>query len=83
MFSVKFLQSLQRVATRAFNTTARQMKNKVPEKQKLFQEDNGLPVHIKGGTTDVLLYRLTMSLTIAGTGLSCYWLLVASMPRSK
>lgn len=34
---VKFLQSLQRVATRAFNTTARQMKNRVPEKQKLFQ----------------------------------------------
>ncbi|XP_066519568.1 cytochrome c oxidase subunit 7A1, mitochondrial [Hoplias malabaricus] len=75
--------SLQRVATRAFNTTARQMKNKVPEKQKFFQEDNGLPVHIKGGTTDVLLYRLTMTLTIAGSALSCYWLLVASMPRSK
>lgn len=32
-----------------------------------FQEDNGLPVHIKGGTTDVLLYRLTMTITLAGT----------------
>lgn len=31
------------------------------------QEDNGLPVHIKGGFTDVLLYRLTMTITIAGT----------------
>ncbi|KAL6471096.1 hypothetical protein MHYP_G00197460 [Metynnis hypsauchen] len=80
---MRHLLSLQRVATRAFNTTARQMRNKVPEKQKIFQEDNGLPVHIKGGTTDVLLYRLTMSLTIAGTGFSCYWLLVASMPRGK
>ncbi|KAL7848783.1 hypothetical protein SRHO_G00204060 [Serrasalmus rhombeus] len=80
---MRHLLSLPRVATRAFNTTARQMRNKVPEKQKIFQEDNGLPVHIKGGTTDVLLYRLTMSLTIAGTGFSCYWLLVASMPRSK
>lgn len=30
------------------------------------QEDNGLPVHIKGGTTDVLLYRLTMTITITG-----------------
>uniref|UniRef100_A0A8B9RA06 Cytochrome c oxidase subunit 7A1, mitochondrial n=1 Tax=Astyanax mexicanus TaxID=7994 RepID=A0A8B9RA06_ASTMX len=63
---MRHLLSLQRVATRAFNTTARQMKNNVPEKQKLFQEDNGLPIHIKGGTTDVLLYRLTMTLTIAG-----------------
>jgi len=31
------------------------------------QEDNGLPIHIKGGTTDVLLYRLTMAITVAGT----------------
>ncbi len=31
------------------------------------QEDNGLPVHIKGGSIDVLLYRLTMTITIAGT----------------
>lgn len=37
MLYVKFLQSLQRVASRAFNTTARQMKNRVAEKQKLFQ----------------------------------------------
>ncbi|KAG9265145.1 cytochrome c oxidase subunit 7A2, mitochondrial [Astyanax mexicanus] len=80
---MRHLLSLQRVATRAFNTTARQMKNNVPEKQKLFQEDNGLPIHIKGGTTDVLLYRLTMTLTIAGTGLSLYWLLVAAMPKGK
>lgn len=28
-----------------------------------------MPVHIKGGTTDVLLYRLTMTITLAGT---CY-----------
>lgn len=30
------------------------------------QEDNGLPVHLKGGTQDVLLYRITMTLTMAG-----------------
>uniref|UniRef100_A0A673LXR2 Uncharacterized protein n=1 Tax=Sinocyclocheilus rhinocerous TaxID=307959 RepID=A0A673LXR2_9TELE len=23
-----------------------------------FQEDNGMPVHLKGGTTDALLYRI-------------------------
>nr|Q9TR29.1 RecName: Full=Cytochrome c oxidase subunit 7A2, mitochondrial; AltName: Full=Cytochrome c oxidase subunit VIIa-liver/heart; Short=Cytochrome c oxidase subunit VIIa-L [Canis lupus familiaris]AAB35822.1 cytochrome c oxidase subunit VIIa-L, COX VIIa-L {N-terminal} [dogs, livers and hearts, Peptide Partial, 29 aa] [Canis lupus familiaris] len=26
--------------------------NKVPEKQKLFQEDNGIPVVLKGGVAD-------------------------------
>uniref|UniRef100_A0A672H7F1 Cytochrome c oxidase subunit 7A1, mitochondrial n=1 Tax=Salarias fasciatus TaxID=181472 RepID=A0A672H7F1_SALFA len=54
------------VAVRAFSSSARQLRNKVPEAQKLFQEDNGLPVHIKGGTVDVLLYRATMTLTIGG-----------------
>ncbi|XP_026082053.1 cytochrome c oxidase subunit 7A1, mitochondrial [Carassius auratus] len=80
---MKHLLSISRLASRAFSTTVRQMKNKVPERQKVFLEDNGLPVHIKGGTTDVLLYRLTMTITIVGTGFSCYWLLVASMPRRK
>lgn len=32
----------------------------------VFQEDNGLPIHIKGGSTDMLLYRVTMTLTIIG-----------------
>lgn len=30
------------------------------------QEDNGMPVHLKGGTADALLYRSTMVLTIIG-----------------
>lgn len=30
------------------------------------QEDNGLPVHIKGGTSDVMLYRATMILSGIG-----------------
>uniref|UniRef100_A0A3Q2VT37 Cytochrome c oxidase subunit 7A1, mitochondrial n=1 Tax=Haplochromis burtoni TaxID=8153 RepID=A0A3Q2VT37_HAPBU len=60
------LVKLPRLASRAFSSSARQLKNKVPESQKIFQEDNGLPVHIKGGTGDVLLYRATMTLTIAG-----------------
>ncbi|KAK1785944.1 hypothetical protein P4O66_017689 [Electrophorus voltai] len=80
---MRHLLSLHRVATQAFSTTARQLRNKVPDKQMIFQADNGLPVHIKGGTTDVLLYRLTMTITIVGTGISCYCLLVASMPRGK
>ncbi|CAI5692525.1 unnamed protein product [Oreochromis niloticus] len=60
------LVKLPLLASRAFSSSARQLKNKVPESQKIFQADNGLPVHIKGGTGDVLLYRATMTLTIAG-----------------
>ncbi|XP_028321000.1 cytochrome c oxidase subunit 7A1, mitochondrial [Gouania willdenowi] len=68
---------------RAFSIPVRTLKNKVPEAQKIFQEDNGLPVHIKGGTFDVLLYRATMTLTITGACYSVYWLLLASLPQKK
>ncbi|XP_032366323.1 cytochrome c oxidase subunit 7A1, mitochondrial [Etheostoma spectabile] len=71
------------LASRAFGSSARRLKNKVPEAQRLFQEDNGLPVHIKGGTLDVVLYRATMTLTLGGTCYSLYWLLVASLPQKK
>ncbi|XP_077468452.1 cytochrome c oxidase subunit 7A1, mitochondrial [Stigmatopora argus] len=63
--------------------SCRRLSNKVPQAQKLFQEPNGLPVHVKGGPTDVLLYRATMALTIGGGVYSLYWLLVASMPSKK
>ncbi|TWW77726.1 Cytochrome c oxidase subunit 7A2, mitochondrial [Takifugu flavidus] len=68
---------------RTFTTSARQLRNKVPEAQKLFQEDNGLPVHIKGGTSDVMLYRATMILSGIGTCYSLYWLLLAAAPQKN
>uniref|UniRef100_A0A8C7BZN0 Cytochrome c oxidase subunit 7A2, mitochondrial n=1 Tax=Neovison vison TaxID=452646 RepID=A0A8C7BZN0_NEOVI len=35
----------------------------VPEKQKLFQEDCGIPEHLKGGMADTLLFRVTMTIS--------------------
>ncbi|XP_057618825.1 cytochrome c oxidase subunit 7A2, mitochondrial-like [Chionomys nivalis] len=62
------LLALRQIAQRTISTTSRRnFENKVPEKQKLFQEDNGIPVHLKGGASDALLYRLTMALTVGGT----------------
>ncbi|KAM9853267.1 cytochrome c oxidase subunit 7A1, mitochondrial [Aulostomus maculatus] len=80
---MKQLLKVPVLMARAFSSSARQLRNKVPEVQKLFQEDNGLPVHIKGGTGDVLLYRLTMTVTTAGTCCCLYWLVVASLPQKK
>ncbi|XP_037534264.1 cytochrome c oxidase subunit 7A2, mitochondrial [Nematolebias whitei] len=77
------LRTFPLLASRAFGSSSRQLKNKVPEIQKLFQKNNGLPVHIKGGSRDVLLYRVTMTLTLLGTCYSLYKLLVAAMPQKK
>ncbi|XP_072318434.1 cytochrome c oxidase subunit 7A1, mitochondrial [Eucyclogobius newberryi] len=77
------LRILPVLLSRGFSRSAQSLKNRVPEAQKLFQEDNGLPVHIKGGTVDVVLYRITMTLTLAGTGYSIFWLLRAAVPQKK
>ncbi|KAM4522812.1 cytochrome c oxidase subunit 7A2b [Odontesthes bonariensis] len=74
--------SLQQVARRSICSSARrQVENKVPKKQKAFQEDNGMPVHLKGGSADALLYRTTMALTVLGTGYVVYELVNAAFPK--
>ncbi|KAL6486671.1 hypothetical protein MHYP_G00060630 [Metynnis hypsauchen] len=78
------LMLLQQLARRTLTTTARrQVENKVAQKQKLFQADNGMPVHLKGGAGDAVLYRATMGLTILGTLFVLYELGKASLPQKK
>ncbi|XP_062915943.1 cytochrome c oxidase subunit 7A2, mitochondrial [Mobula hypostoma] len=81
---MKHLLTLHRLASRSFSTSVRdQLRNKVLENQKIFQADNDLPVHLKGGTVDLLMYRFTMALTIGGTIFSLYNLFRAALPRPK
>ncbi|KAM8922589.1 cytochrome c oxidase subunit 7A2, mitochondrial-like [Lycaon pictus] len=76
------LLALCQIAQRTISTAScRQFETKVPEKQKLFQEDDGIPVPLKGGVADALLYRATMMLTIGGTAYAMYQLAVASFPK--
>ncbi|XP_029454698.1 cytochrome c oxidase subunit 7A-related protein, mitochondrial-like [Rhinatrema bivittatum] len=58
-------------------------KNKVPELQKFFQRPDGMPVHLKGGYSDRLLYRITMALTIGGAIYSVVALFIAALPHKK
>ncbi|XP_068135477.1 cytochrome c oxidase subunit 7A2, mitochondrial [Hyperolius riggenbachi] len=77
------LLALRQISQRTISTSTRKsLQNKVPEKQKLFQADNDIPVHLKGGLGDVMLYRITMGLTIAGTGYAVYELFKASFPQN-
>ncbi|NXU87242.1 COX7R oxidase, partial [Xiphorhynchus elegans] len=57
--------------------------NKVPDLQKIFQKADGLPVHLKRGVPDKLLYRTTMALTIGGTIYCLIALYMASQPRQQ
>uniref|UniRef100_A0A452FGJ2 Cytochrome c oxidase subunit 7A2, mitochondrial n=1 Tax=Capra hircus TaxID=9925 RepID=A0A452FGJ2_CAPHI len=61
----------------------RQFENKLPAKQKLFQEDHGIPVHLKGRIADALLYRTTMVLTVGETADAIYQLAVVSFPKKQ
>uniref|UniRef100_A0A2K6SVD6 Cytochrome c oxidase subunit 7A2, mitochondrial n=1 Tax=Saimiri boliviensis boliviensis TaxID=39432 RepID=A0A2K6SVD6_SAIBB len=46
-------------------------------------EDDGIPVYLKGGIVDVILYRATMILTVGGTAYAIYQLAVASFPKKQ
>ncbi|NWH63252.1 CX7A2 oxidase, partial [Geococcyx californianus] len=60
-------QGLRQISQRTISTASRrQVENRVHEKQKLFQEDNDIPVHLKGGVMDSVLYRITMGLSVFG-----------------
>ncbi|XP_021498230.1 cytochrome c oxidase subunit 7A1, mitochondrial [Meriones unguiculatus] len=75
---------VSRTLVRSFSSsTRRHLENRVPEKQKLFQADNDLPVHLKGGATDSVLYRVTMALTLGGTAYCLYCLGWAAFPHKK
>ncbi|NWS85231.1 CX7A2 oxidase, partial [Toxostoma redivivum] len=75
-------QALRQVSQRTISTASRrQLENRVSEGQKLFQEDNGLPVHLKGGAKDSVLYRTTTGLAVLGTMYAVYYLLLSSMPK--
>ncbi|XP_049642649.1 cytochrome c oxidase subunit 7A1, mitochondrial [Suncus etruscus] len=75
---------ISQALVRGFSNSARnRFENRVAEKQKLFQEDNDIPVHLKGGGMDNLLYRLTMLLCTGGTIYTLYFLGWASFPHKK
>ncbi|NWX37116.1 COX7R oxidase, partial [Notiomystis cincta] len=58
-------------------------KNKVPDLQKIFQRSDGLPVHLKRGVPDRMLYRTTMALTVGGTIYCLVALYIASQPKNQ
>uniref|UniRef100_A0A8C6HN62 Uncharacterized protein n=1 Tax=Mus spicilegus TaxID=10103 RepID=A0A8C6HN62_MUSSI len=65
-------------------------KNKVPELQKFFQKADGMPIHLKGGLPDQMLYQTTMALTMGWTiycltlhGLAAQKLACLKIPNKK
>nr|XP_035132911.1 cytochrome c oxidase subunit 7A2, mitochondrial-like [Callithrix jacchus] len=78
------LLALRQFGQRTVSTTShRHFKNTGPEKQRLFQEDDGIPVYPKGRVADAPLYRATMTLTVRGTAYAIYQLAMASFPKKQ
>ena len=73
----------QIIQTTIITASHTKFESKVPEKQKMFQEDNGILVHLKGGIADAVLYRTTMILKVGGTAYAMYELALASFPKEQ
>ncbi|XP_002738130.1 cytochrome c oxidase subunit 7A2, mitochondrial-like [Saccoglossus kowalevskii] len=59
------------------------VKNQVYERQKQFQRNKEIPVHLRGGNVDVILYRITLIGCVFGTFWTIYELAKASFPKSN
>ncbi|XP_020501928.2 cytochrome c oxidase subunit 7A-related protein, mitochondrial [Labrus bergylta] len=57
--------------------------NKVPDFQRIFQSSDGIPIHLKRGVPDRLLYRTTMALTVGGALYCLVALYIAAQPSKK
>ncbi|XP_041803902.1 cytochrome c oxidase subunit 7A-related protein, mitochondrial-like [Chelmon rostratus] len=57
--------------------------NRVPDLQKFFQKSDGVPVHLKRGPMDKLLYQTTMGLTVGGALYCLVALYIAAQPSNK
>ncbi|KAM5165600.1 cytochrome c oxidase subunit 7A2, mitochondrial [Mantella aurantiaca] len=78
------LLALRQISQRTLYTSTRKsLQNKVPEKQKIFQADNELPVHLKGGLSDGVMYRITMIIATFGAGYCLFEIGKASFPQKK
>jgi len=55
--------------------------NKVPDLQKMFQKNDGIPIHLKKGLMDRMLYRTTIGLTIGGALYCLMALYMAAQPQ--
>ncbi|XP_068161728.1 cytochrome c oxidase subunit 7A-related protein, mitochondrial [Antennarius striatus] len=64
-------------------TTGYMESNRVPELQRLFQKSDGVPIHLKRGVPDRLLYRTTMALTVGGVVYCLVALYMASQPSNR
>ncbi|KAJ8045831.1 Cytochrome c oxidase subunit 7A2, mitochondrial [Holothuria leucospilota] len=73
MSGMTVVRTLVPRVSRSFSTSMRtQIENTVKAKQARFQQENdGLPVHLKGGAKDRLVYIAVMGLTGAGTLWAC------------
>ncbi|CAG5904531.1 cytochrome c oxidase subunit 7A2-like, mitochondrial [Menidia menidia] len=72
-----------KVVSEAGSTVEYMGANRVPDLQKLFQTSDGVPIHLKRGVPDRLLYRTTMALTVGGVVYCLVALYIAAQPNRK
>jgi hypothetical protein len=89
MNSTRFLNLARGVVARRSMATVPGTSNGTPasrvakEQQKMFQIDNGLRVHERGGTVDKLLYYITTGVMIVGGVMWCQTVYQLAFPPKK
>jgi len=74
-------RTLLRWTGNRFSTSGRALEGKVKTSQIKFQDPDGVPTHLKGGTKDYITYSLAMGLTAVGTLWTCFSLVKMSVKK--
>nr|AGM32612.1 cytochrome c oxidase subunit VIIa [Coptotermes formosanus] len=75
------LKPVTHTSPRYSSTSTSNMYAALKKKQELFQRNDGLPIHVKGGPVDKVLFGITMALCVIGTAYSLQTLYVLSYPK--
>ncbi|XP_070577185.1 cytochrome c oxidase subunit 7A2, mitochondrial-like [Ptychodera flava] len=59
------------------------VRNQVYAKQRFFQRPGNIPIHLRGGRWDAVLYSLTLTACAVGTVWTFYEIYKASMPKKN
>ncbi|KDR19493.1 cytochrome c oxidase subunit 7A1, mitochondrial-like [Zootermopsis nevadensis] len=81
VFQDASVKPVTQTSTRYSSTNKSDLYAALKKKQALFQKNDGVPIHLKGGPVDKVLYGITLALCAVGTVLSLQTLFVMAYPK--
>lgn len=81
VFQDASVKPVSQTSPRYSSTSTSTLYSALKKKQELFQKKDGVPLYLKGGPVDKVLFGITVALCVLGTALSIQTFYVLSYPK--